>query len=666
MSRVAILKTVPFKREQENIIGYSSKVEQYDYFARLGGVSKFADLFKESREINFIPKTDTTSTLNVDIRGIFEYSNNTLVALNCQYVIVGIDYRDPEYPITVSTEYYFYFITNSRTINVNTVQYDLELDVFNTFVRGVDWDLPNNIPVDTTHLKRYTYDNGLVYNNSPYALNSDFGALPTYTKEIKQSIIEDFYENKPLWIYVILKTNESRIPEIIVYNNTEMEDGGDQSKTVTYTDNFTGIKYYSPYSVLFFLANGNNIFHIKGHDITASGKDIYMSIQESLSAYIVNIITSRFPPKYICNCSYEYTGVSVPEVTYDVAKGSWNSYGYGNALSSSTSMRYYGQITKSLFYKLLSKDTFNINNPSNLNKYTEAIFDPALYAYEYLTISYQNKEIKYNKLKLGFGQKTLYDYYALTDNGVVESLFINGVYYPKEGDAGMRCIFNNKIDMPSISDPYNNWLANNKNYGVTSYLLPTINAAGGLIASNAISQYLKIPQIGLIGGALNAVNAMSNIVKTSSEIDNIAGAPDKERGNSFELSSILSKYSSLNPYVKNDCLYPNYRDLVLTNVYMYGYKCGCLIYKSELFSRYKFNFLKTMDNIASMINTISASISINVLNEIDNRYKNGIREWKCSSITNPKNPFNYGNDNSVNPIDRLENWEQEVFDSLPE
>ena len=91
MSRAAILKTVPFKREQENIIGFTSKAQQQEYFANLAGKSTFDELFIGIGERNFLPSTDTLATLRIDLKS-YPTPFNTIEALNCQYAIVNYEY----------------------------------------------------------------------------------------------------------------------------------------------------------------------------------------------------------------------------------------------------------------------------------------------------------------------------------------------------------------------------------------------------------------------------------------------------------------------------------------------------------------------------------------------------------------------------------------------
>lgn len=645
MSRVAVFKTVPFKRDSENVVWFNSRESQQDYFASLGGKSSFSALFASFPETNFIPMTDTLARIVIDSNDI---GGILLDSLNYQYIIVEWTYNG-------ITKYLYYFITDVKSKNIRTYEYSLELDIFNTYLRGVDWDLPNVIPVERTHISRYTYyDNTLLYNQNKYALNSDFNPPPKKVRTVRRINVSDIDINnkQPTWAYVIIKTNNGEVPFSVTHDNSL-----DDNKIFysSYVNNRERLEYYSPYLVIVFLLNGENYYKYEGQSYHLHGRTIYGLIQENLSAYIVNIFTSRLQPKQLANCSYTLgTNFQFIDVTF-TSTAEWSASGFAHAMGG-PGLFFYGELLGRFTYNYISDSAIEIENEQTVSKYAKYEFDPSILNYETLKISYQGKEIPYNKLRLGIGATSITDYCVLTDNGICEALYLKGQsnYYGKEGESGLRASVNNKIDLPSVSDPYNNWLANNKNYGVTSYLLPSLSfGMAGLSA--ALMPHLA-PLIAF-GGAVSLVN---NLIGGMIERENIREKPDDVRGNSFEMGSLLTRYDTLECYVYDEVALDNYRESLLNNMYLFGYLCNTLMDKSEVFNRYKFNFLKTMENISDRI-IVNTSISNSILDSISQKYMNGIREWKVTAIEDNSNPFNYGHDE----IDKVENWEESIFDSLP-
>ena len=681
MSRIALFQTVPFKRNNENIIKFDSKEEQLLYFAALGGKSNFNDLFVDFPDRNFLPLTETTATLRIDVRvdNTRTPALTTMEALNMQYVIINYNYSNGQPLPSWGVGLLYYFITHAKTINVNTVEYSLELDVFNTYLRGVDWDLPNVVPVDRAHVSRYTFQDGnVVFNNTPYAYNKS-GEMPRYDAERQTFSTFTYNEDtgqRPIWCVVVLKTNEGKLPDIFTTINQQ----GDSAPSTTiynsrYFENvianqqplqFNSI--YSPFVYLVFLQNGTNTFTFDSGNVSVSGRDIYGEIQQWLSSNIVNIFNIELDPSDVFGIQYTLNMEgSIPIVTYEMQYG-WERGGIGYLYSTSTTPNFIGILCGISKYTGSLYNTFNITNPTPELKYAKNIFDPAILNYEYIRVMKSGKQVAYNKLKLGFGQKRVSNYRWVTDNGVVEYIAIGGEgLYEHSADPGNRVIISSRNDMPSTSDPYTNWLANNQNYGLISYFLNPLSSIGSSLFMGISAA--AIPGFGgalaLAGAMAGGVSAIFNGINAYLKEDDIKNRPDDVRG----LSNNLLENITQNEYLGNtydEQVQPNAKKMLLNLFNQFGYDCNDNIARQDLFTRYKFNFLKTNDNISDRLIYISGysyeGFSNNIASIISSAYLNGVREWNYSAIDDVKNPFNYGHGD----IDIVENWEKAIFDVLPE
>ena len=282
MSRVAVFKTVPFKRDSENIVWFNSRESQQDYFASLGGKSSFSALFALFPETNFIPMTDTLARIVIDSNDI---GGILLDSLNYQYIIVEWTYNG-------ITKYLYYFITDVKSKNIRTYEYSLELDIFNTYLRGVDWDLPLTLYIDRAHLLRYNYvNNELQPFFRDYWYNSEGLNPPTYFTGS-----ERLHNSNNLWLYIIVKT---ALPNYTIDGITEQ--GSVKNNAFgwsNYRDLLDEYVSKSPYAIVWLPLSGSLKFS-NGGDLTGiyGSTILYANAQQYLSPNVVGVFVSDNEPK---------------------------------------------------------------------------------------------------------------------------------------------------------------------------------------------------------------------------------------------------------------------------------------------------------------------------------------------------------------------------------
>lgn len=645
MSRVAILKTVPFKREQENIIGFSSRSAQQQYFADLADKSSFDELFVGIGERNFLPSTDTIATLRIDLKS-YPTPFNTIEALNCQYAIVNYEYASGS--SNWGSGYLFYFITYAKSVNMNTIEYTLELDVFNTYLRGIDWDLPLTLYIDRAHLLRYNYvNNELQTFFRDYWYNSEGLNPPTYFTGS-----ERLYNSHNLWLYIIVKT---ALPNYTIDGITEQ--GSVKNYAFgwsNYRDLLDEYVSKSPYAIVWLPLSGSLKFS-NGGDLTGiyDSTILYANAQQYLSPNVVGVFVSDNEPK-------DFTDDAV----YTENNGTYTVTLSGDckAFYKELDGKIYPIGVCCLNYKFKRK-TYNVDIDNEIyktpKKYSEYAGDIKENLYRSIIITCDGTSREYNRLKLQDDILNVYDNPMITDSGVVHSYSIFNGLYKESLFAGDTFQVNRKMECPSLSDSYQNWIANNKQYGVTGYLVPAFKSvvtgasAGGLVGG------VHGAAAGALGGAISGI---FNYINASANEKNEITKPDTLNGGSYDLLSTVSRYGTVETRIAETDIEPTSKKELDTLFLKYGYAVNMELSLGMLYTRYKYNYVKTGENISDRIRVLNATISNPILNIISDKFLYGVREWNSSYVDDINNPFNYGHGGT----NIVENWEQQVFDSLPE
>lgn len=653
MSRVAILKTVPFKREQENIIGFSSRSAQQQYFADLAGKSSFDELFVGIGERNFLPSTDTIATLRIDLKS-YPTPFNTIEALNCQYAIVNYEYASGS--SNWGSGYLFYFITYAKSVNMNTIEYTLELDVFNTYLRGIDWDLPLTLYIDRAHLLRYNYvNNELQPFFRDYWYNSEGIQPPTYIKKSTDINYGTTLYTPIYWIYMIVKTS---VPGYNI-DNVSMQ-GSERKDQATghtiYHDDLNATAIYSPYVVLWLPLSATIMFKGNNNGLPSSVSSVsaFRYAQEYLSPNIVGVFVSEIEPKNLgLPADYEYT-TTTSYVTVNISDSTKVVFkNVDNKINVVGLMSYNIYLNETNF-------NYSIDNVyTNPKKYSEYIGDIKENLYKNLVVSCNGVSREYNILKLQENNIILTNRATISDSGVVQSFSINSGLYSKNGESGDVFVVNRKMENPSLSDSYQNWIANNKQYGITGYLVPSFKAPIVGAITGASVGGVHGAAIGALGGALSG---LFNYINASANEQNEVTKPDNLNKGSYDALSSVCRYGSLFSKIIETEIEPTVKKEIDTLFLKYGYAVNMELSLGMLYTRYKYNYVKTGENISDRIRVLNATISNPILNIISDKFLYGVREWNSSYVDDINNPFNYGHGGT----NIVENWEQQVFDSLPE
>lgn len=652
MSRVAILKTVPFKREQENIIGFTTKQQQQEYFANLAGKSTFDELFIGIGERNFLPSTDTLATLRIDLKS-YPTPFNTIEALNCQYAIVNYEYASGS--SNWGSGYLFYFITYAKSVNMNTIEYTLELDVFNTYLRGVDWDYDSGLyDVDRCHIRRYLYiDDKLepYYDMLKYMYVDDINPpISVVTDSLKLSgSSTGFY-------YAVIKPNvtEKSISwDFKRYIGETTTEGNIDFSIMLGQEGVEATRV--PYAILMFASN--NVSAVNGTNIKA--QDIHKNIISIFGSNLVTIFKSDLPPQSFTDWNYNgskwvFTGTAAES-------------GAGTAWSIGDNSVFLGFVSGEIgggFQDVSTDYKINLYG-GTLSKNSKISDDIKMNLYRELHIITSNDNIQYNLLKTENvdGISIRLGRY-ISDNGIVITAYIADGFYAnnyKTGDVAGKI---SKLDVPTLCDSYRVWQQENKNYMYTAYLLPTVVGAANT-ANNAFGAFVANSPKGPtdFAGAAKATGAAAHetikgvisigdsLARAALYEDDRKHSPDRKIGSASDLAEQTMKFGTLSPVAAIYEPSEPVKNIINRMWYMYGYPINNLIKYDRIFDlRTYFNFIKfNTDTSDRIISKNSVCISNNIADYISSRFQAGVRIWNARTVTNE---FKFQD---------LENWEYDIY-----
>ena len=645
MSRVAVFKTVPFKRDSENVVWFNSRESQQNYFASLGGKSSFSALFASFPETNFIPMTDTLARIVIDSNDI---GGILLDSLNYQYIIV-------EWAYNGITKYLYYFITDIRSKNIRTYEYSLELDIFNTYLFGVDWDLDNGIfNVERAHIRRYLYiDNKLEYytTNFNYLFVDDIEPDKISAKE---SITLDS-ENEGFY-YAIIKGNISSGKtdwgcELYI---------GEGSVATTSTDmglllgrnvnNRNMTETAIPYIVLMFSSHNSSNSTKGSTDISAS--TIHRNIIAKFGENLITIIKSNINPSNFSSWSYSNKKWLFNDSITDMSGGTaWDG------------INFLGFFSREIGGKVESINTdIKIQLYSgNISKNSKISDDIKMNLYRDIYISTSSDIKAYNLLRTeNFNGITFYYDHYISDNGIAIGIYIKDGVYANNYLAGDMAGKTSKLEVPTLTDSYRSWQQNNKNYMYTGYLIPAVSGFAGVAKNTAMGAAAGMmtgnPMFAAIGAASGMLSSFidmgTNLANAYAHESDQFHKPDKALGSASDLVEQTVKFGTPSPIVTIFEPIEPVKNAINKMWYMYGYPIRNMLAYQRIFDRRTyFNYIKLNEDISTRIEA-TTPMSNSIINAISSRFNSGIRLWN-----------GYTFDGSFKFRD-LENWEYDIYQQL--
>lgn len=283
------------------------------------------------------------------------------------------------------------------------------------------------------------------------------------------------------------------------------------------------------------------------------------------------------------------------------------------------------------FHYYGSGDSEKINKPSSVDGYIPKNNKLFCYPYCYLVIDNNAGSISTYHYELFYNNEDFCDfiiYYTPTPGG---SCFCSPVNYDKPSDAGFIATYTNMSASVSggkfpicgwQNDIYTNWLTEqgtNLQIRQDKFGLNLIGSALGgankLMSSESISGMLG----GLASGTMNVMNSLLDIKALNEQVRIHSMQPPSHEGNA-NIGDITYALGNLTftAYRKN--IRAEVAKVIDDYFTMFGYKIN-RIDTPTLRSRPYFNYIKT----ANM--ELTGGVPQSDINEIKNRFNNGVRFW---------------------------------------
>lgn len=586
--------------------------------------------------------TDTLARIVIDSNDI---GGILLDSLNYQYIIVEWTYNG-------ITKYLYYFITDIRSKNIRTYEYSLELDIFNTYLFGIDWDLDNGIfNVERAHIRRYLYiDNKLEYytTNFNYLFVDDIEPDKISAKESisLDTINRTFY-------YAIIKANVSVGKTdwgCTLYNGVTSTELSPIMGLLSGRAN--GNRQIAntaiPYLLLMF--SDYNDSDRAGTDISAS--EIHRNIIASFGENLLTIIRSNIPPQNFTqwkfdNNKWTYTGISE-----DMSGTAWKD--------ESTFVGFFAATIGGKLEEVSSDIKIQLYG-GNVSKNSKISDDIKMNLYRDVYVSTSSDIKAYNLLRTeNFEGITFYYDHYISDNGIAIGIYIKDGVYANNYLAGDMAGKTSKLEVPTLTDSYRSWQQNNKNYMYTGYLIPAVSgfaevakntamgAAAGMMTGNPM-----FAAIGAASGMLSSFIGMStNLANAYAHESDQFHKPDKALGSAADLAEQTVRFGTTSPIVTIFEPIEPVKNAINKMWYMYGYPIrNMLVYQRIFDRRTYFNYIKLNEDISTRIEA-TTPMSNSIINAISSRFNSGIRLW---------NGYTF---NGSFKFSDLENWEYDIYQQL--
>lgn len=567
---------VDIDSEYKNVINFKSKAEQESYFNSLLGITYYDVMFYKSEK-----------NIAIDL----QYSQ----ALKYNYCIIFDGER-----------YFYNFIIDCEMQSEESVIFTLKLDVFNTYFKEFE---VKNAFIEREHKDRFKIsDMGIERICDEIDENLDIGDDYVVSSSYKLCQTSTYANNIKNLICVMF-LSKTRL-DFEDFNGTNPYYGNASD----YGGNGVPLPYFV-YYVLVVDNNGNsnemNYLGAKVRIGETTKRFFSMSdIMRQMPVYFPNDLIGIYATPYIpfkAYSSMENNDIVVTGLqNCELRVGDIEGFAIGF-------LPYFTDNEIELDYTLPSKNITNniIDIGSNINM-ANIECESKLYSYPFSYYAFCNGKSNPVIYK---SQRVDNQFQPLRYKTTISDTPVAKIYY--KGYKGDRQNFDNilsirLLDLPYISEKYEEYLRMNKASALTSILVPTVQSAlgVGLIASGAGSA---------LGGAM-LQSGFGSIFNEMTKRQDLQNQPPSLRGNNND--AIFDLFNR-NCY----CFLREYRisDTIRNRIYQYFMRYG---YASKRFTetinyetRVLYNYIKCADI------DVFGDVSNSVKYEIANAFKNGITFW---------------------------------------
>lgn len=611
----AVPITTPLNNRYENVIRFFTKEERNEYFTGLnGGIDP-----RQSGNTPF--NFDFGDMINAGIT--LRFIGSEYEALSKNYLIIYLDNQQS------GKDEFYYFITNAKILNKNTVAYTLELDIFTTYLYAEDWNL--YCYVEKGHTDRFlprkpgeTFatinfeSDSTIYNSdemekySSTIMSVNIARLVGYVLDTTAENVDRSSNFDFPWVYVwqsVDSSNKAFETQIYVDDQTIL------------SQNY--VIYAIPLSKKFRYRTT-----INGDYIEYNPKFIFENLLTDPKTYKMSIGVSPIPDSAWV---YNPDEIKIGE-TIDI---NFNSIGSENGniveIFGKNLVAYYTSISGSdilSFYVIevndfecaitfYSNGEYNLNLLDNMNKIDLEKLRNINNGFDYnLEPKLKTRPYSYIELRDTGGDTYNYDIgYVFSNTKLSYPLFVRNFVVSMENPVtyyGLgNSLYTNNTNINTnfiaqnvvsgykgitlIGDAMREYISQNKNFMITGLLTPTLSTAnqvGAQIAQqkydSAITTSLSLP--------INMINFFANL-------DNIKNKPDTIKYMGTDWLSQMNIYNNkLDPRLNLWEIKENEKSIVATYWHMYGYNINKIVnIHNILNTRYWWNYVKTVNSESHLI-----------------------------------------------------------------
>lgn len=466
----------------------------------------------------------------------------------------------------------FYFVTKKNYISESVTEFEVKLDVFQTFQFSV---VLKESFVERMHVDRWDSNHKPIWHYVDEGL--DYGS---------EYLLENAYEVEHVGDTVFF----------LICASKNLEDS---------TDSNGSYFHHAPSPYTFYILPHNTVTNYNYYDTDGNKLHNLISFSKMLSdnAYI---ITCNFIPylPFKFNVSEYSDGymLTFSKTLSSVTVSSYNLLKLSNTLGNATQ----ALATFDLTTDMNLPASFSKDNAMNYKYESKLLMYP--YSYNLLTDWKSDPVVYKNEYFDNFGEQTL----QITQN---LSHFNKTIYsfegYKNEVSSRTTAIVNQRVnDIPLLTDAYKNYILTRNASVVSGLGLSVAGGAIGGVASLVAGNYM--------GALSEGLSAFSSISQEIAKRQDLKNTPDTIRnaGNNINFDLAYDN-TSLNIY--RYTITEAYKNILASYWQMYGYRI-CSVTKPNITSRYYHNFLKGYINI-------DGNIDGSYIDEMEQAFQRGVNFW---------------------------------------